>query len=112
MTDPASKPSVTADALVIGAGVVGCSIALQLARAGLAVTVLDRNRSVAAGSTSASSAVVRFHYSTRAGVIASAKSRITSVAGVGPSGSEPRAVRTASKSTSRGNTGPSAPLWR
>ena len=77
MTDPASQPSVTADALVIGAGVVGCSIALQLARAGLAVTVLDRNRAVAAGSTSASSAVVRFHYSTRAGVIASWESKFS-----------------------------------
>jgi sarcosine oxidase, subunit beta len=64
-----------ADALVIGAGVVGCSIALQLARAGLAVTVLDRNKAVGAGSTGASSAVVRFHYSTRAGVIAAWESK-------------------------------------
>jgi sarcosine oxidase subunit beta len=77
VTNPASQPSVTPDALVIGAGVVGCSVALQLARAGLAVTVLDRNRAVAAGSTSASSAVVRFHYSTRAGVIASWESKFS-----------------------------------
>src|SRR5690348_11883667 len=66
---------MSADALVIGAGVVGSSIALQLARAGLAVTVLDRNRAVGAGSTSASSAVVRFHYSTLAGVITSWESK-------------------------------------
>jgi glycine/D-amino acid oxidase-like deaminating enzyme len=42
---PRQQP-MSADALVIGAGVVGSSIALQLARAGLAVTVLDRNRAV------------------------------------------------------------------
>jgi sarcosine oxidase, subunit beta len=75
VTAPASPLPESADALVIGAGVVGSSIALQLARAGLAVTVLDRNRAVGAGSTSASSAVVRFHYSTRAGVITSWESK-------------------------------------
>ena len=44
MTQQPRQQPVSADALVIGAGVVGSSIALQLARAGLAVTVLDRNR--------------------------------------------------------------------
>ncbi len=73
MTEPALPKS--ADAVLIGAGVVGCSIALQLARAGLDVAVLDRNRAVGAGSTSASSAVIRFHYSTRAGVIAAWESK-------------------------------------
>lgn len=77
MTEPARPVPSTADVLVIGAGVVGCSIALQLARAGLAVAVLDRNRAVGAGSTSASSAVVRFHYSTRAGVIAAWESKFS-----------------------------------
>ena len=77
MTERAVDVSVTADAVVIGAGVVGCSIALQLARAGLAVAVIDRNRGVGAGSTSASSAVVRFHYSTRAGVIAAWESKFS-----------------------------------
>jgi sarcosine oxidase, subunit beta len=66
-----------ADAVVIGAGVVGASIALQLARAGRQVVVLDRNGAVGAGSTSASSAVVRFHYSTRAGVIAAWESKFS-----------------------------------
>ena len=75
MTQQPRQQPMSADALVIGAGVVGSSIALQLARAGLAVTVLDRNRAVGAGSTSASSAVVRFHYSTRAGVITSWESK-------------------------------------
>ena len=73
MTEPALPMS--ADAVLIGAGVVGCSIALQLARAGLDVAVLDRNRAVGAGSTSASSAVIRFHYSTRAGVITAWESK-------------------------------------
>jgi len=51
-------------AVVIGAGVIGSSIALQLRRLGHDVTVVDRNSSAGMGSTSASSAVVRFNYST------------------------------------------------
>ena len=51
-------------AVVIGAGVIGSSIALQLRRLGHDVTVIDRNSSAGMGSTSASSAVVRFNYST------------------------------------------------
>ena len=50
--------------IVIGAGVIGSSIALQLTRAGNKVTVIDRNPAAGLGSTSASSAVVRFNYST------------------------------------------------
>ena len=50
--------------IVVGAGVVGSSIALQLARKGFDVTVIDRNSKPGLGSTSASSAVVRFNYST------------------------------------------------
>jgi sarcosine oxidase, subunit beta len=55
-------------AIVIGAGVVGSSTALALARAGLSVTVVDRAAGPGLGSTSASSAIVRLHYSTFAGV--------------------------------------------
>jgi glycine/D-amino acid oxidase-like deaminating enzyme len=51
-------------AVVIGAGVIGSSIALQLKRLGHDVTVVDRNSAAGMGSTSASSAVVRFNYST------------------------------------------------
>ena len=50
--------------VVIGAGVIGSSIALQLIRLGHKVTVIDRNSGAGLGSTSASSAVVRFNYST------------------------------------------------
>ncbi|WP_410634946.1 NAD(P)/FAD-dependent oxidoreductase [Amycolatopsis sp. cmx-4-83] len=58
----------SADVVVIGAGVIGSSIALELARAGHRVTALDRAAGPGQGSTSASSAVVRFNFSTRAGV--------------------------------------------
>lgn len=51
-------------AVVIGSGVIGTSIALQLTRRGHTVTVIDRNQGPGLGSTSASSAVVRFNYST------------------------------------------------
>ncbi|GAA2799761.1 FAD-dependent oxidoreductase [Kribbella solani] len=49
-------------ALVVGAGVIGSAIALELSRAGWAVTVIDKFASAGAGSTSASSAIVRYHY--------------------------------------------------
>jgi sarcosine oxidase subunit beta len=55
-------------AIVIGAGVVGASIALALVRDGLPVTIVDRAAGPGMGSTSASSAIVRFHYSTYQGV--------------------------------------------
>jgi sarcosine oxidase subunit beta len=58
----------TADAVVIGAGVIGCSIALELARDGRDVIVVDKSSGIGHGSTSASSGIVRFHYSTQAGV--------------------------------------------
>jgi len=58
----------TTDAVVIGAGVIGSSIALELARRGRRVLVVDRSGEMGHGSTSASSGIVRFHYSTHAGV--------------------------------------------
>ena len=58
------------DVIIIGAGVVGASIALELQRSGRSVTVIDKGESVGGGSTSASSALIRFYYSTRSGVVA------------------------------------------
>ncbi len=58
----------TADAVVIGAGIIGCSVAHALAGSGRSVTVVDRNPGPGLGSTSASSAIIRFNYSTLAGV--------------------------------------------
>ncbi len=48
---------------VIGAGIVGCSIGLELRRRGCDVTVVDRNGDVGHGSTSASCGIVRRFYS-------------------------------------------------
>jgi sarcosine oxidase subunit beta len=61
----------TADAIVIGAGVIGSSIALELSRNGFDVVVVDKAGGMGHGSTSASSAVVRFNYSSWAGVASS-----------------------------------------
>ena len=52
------------DVVVIGAGVMGASITLELARSGRRVVCLDAGPAVGAGSTSASSAIIRFNYST------------------------------------------------
>ncbi|TCO54175.1 NAD(P)/FAD-dependent oxidoreductase [Actinocrispum wychmicini] len=57
--------SATADAVVIGAGVIGSSAAYELARLGFRVVVVDKAGGEGHGSTSASSAIVRFNYSTR-----------------------------------------------
>jgi len=49
---------------VIGAGVIGCSIALELARRGARPVVIDAEGEVGHGSTSASCGIVRRFYST------------------------------------------------
>ncbi len=69
------SPAVTADVLVVGAGVIGSAIALELARAGHDVLVVDRAGGPGHGSTSASSAIIRFTYSTFDGVATSWESK-------------------------------------
>ncbi|GAA3573313.1 FAD-binding oxidoreductase [Amycolatopsis ultiminotia] len=61
---------VSADAVVVGAGVIGSAIALELAKTARRVVVVDRAGGAGQGSTSASSAVVRYNFSTLAGVTA------------------------------------------
>ncbi|MDH5521833.1 MAG: FAD-binding oxidoreductase [Acidimicrobiia bacterium] len=56
------------NAIVIGAGVIGCSVALELSRRNHPVTVVDSLPAAGYGSTSSSSGIIRFHYSTEAGV--------------------------------------------
>ncbi|MEV7186419.1 FAD-dependent oxidoreductase [Kitasatospora sp. NPDC093102] len=56
------------DAVVVGAGVIGSAVALELARTGRQVVVVDKAGAVGHGSTSASSAIIRFNYSTFDGV--------------------------------------------
>ena len=53
------------EVVIIGAGVVGASIALEIQRSGRTVLVVDKGESVGGGSTGASSALIRFNYSTR-----------------------------------------------
>ena len=53
-----------AKVIVVGAGVIGCSIAFEMAAKGYEVIAVDKAQSPGQGSTSASSAVVRFNYST------------------------------------------------
>lgn len=69
--------SITADAVVIGAGVIGSSVALELARRGRTVLVLDKAGGAGHGTTSASSALVRFNYSTLDGVSAAWESKFS-----------------------------------
>jgi sarcosine oxidase, subunit beta len=61
----------TADAVVIGTGVIGAAVAYELAKTGLRVVSVDRLGGVGSGSTSSSASIVRFHYSTFEGVAAS-----------------------------------------
>lgn len=58
------------DAVVIGAGVIGCSVALELARSGRSVAVVDKGPAPGAGSTSSSVSLIRFSYSTPDAVLA------------------------------------------
>jgi sarcosine oxidase, subunit beta len=57
------------DAVVIGAGVIGSAVALELARGGRSVVCVDKGPAPGAGSTSASSSIIRFSYSTRDAVL-------------------------------------------
>jgi glycine/D-amino acid oxidase-like deaminating enzyme len=59
---------MSTDVVVVGAGVMGSAIALELARTGRRVLVVDKAGGIGHGSTSASSAIIRFTFSTYAGV--------------------------------------------
>ncbi|MEW5957327.1 MAG: FAD-dependent oxidoreductase [Chloroflexota bacterium] len=50
------------DVIVVGGGINGCSIAFNLAQAGLTVTLVERDF-IASGPTGRSSAIIRQHYS-------------------------------------------------
>jgi len=56
--------SQTADAIIIGTGVIGAAIAFEMAKAGWKTLSLDRNAQVGHGSTAGSCAIIRMHYST------------------------------------------------
>ena len=63
MTETASAATINTDVVIIGGGVMGASIALELSKAGRKVVVIDKGGAAGGGSTSASSAIVRFTYS-------------------------------------------------
>ena len=52
------------DAIIIGAGVIGTAIGLELARRGLKTLNIDRHPAAGYGSTSSSCAIIRCFYST------------------------------------------------
>ncbi len=54
----------TTDAIVIGAGIIGTAIALELNRLGMRTVSVDKNRAAGYGPTSGSCAIIRVHYST------------------------------------------------
>jgi len=54
----------TADAIIIGAGVIGAAAAFELAKLGWKTLSVDRNTQAGHGSTAGSCAIIRMHYST------------------------------------------------
>lgn len=56
--------STTADAIIIGAGVIGAAVAFELSKQGMKTLTLDKNKQAGHGSTAGSCACIRMHYST------------------------------------------------
>jgi len=56
--------SRSADAIIIGTGVIGTATAFEMAKAGYKTLSVDRNAEAGHGSTSGSCAIIRVHYST------------------------------------------------
>src|SRR5690349_15033820 len=54
----------TADVVIVGAGVIGCSIAYHLVRRGVRDVLVLEKSFLASGATGKSSACIRQHYST------------------------------------------------
>ena len=55
------------DAIIIGAGIIGAAVGLELARKGWKTLNIDKLPAAGYGSTSASCAIIRTHYSTHDG---------------------------------------------
>ena len=54
----------SADAIIIGAGVIGAAVAYEMAKLGMKTLTVDRNTLAGHGSTAGSCACIRMHYST------------------------------------------------
>ena len=57
----------SADAIIIGAGVIGAATAFELAKNGVRTLSIDKNPAAGYGPTSGSCAIIRVHYSTLEG---------------------------------------------
>ena len=62
-SNPGSPIPPTADAVIIGGGVMGCAIQYHMAQLGVSNTVLLERDVIASGSTGRSQAICRMHYS-------------------------------------------------
>lgn len=60
--------SKNADAIIIGAGIIGCAVAFELGKRGYKTLTIDKLPTAGFGATSNSCAIIRFHYSTWDGV--------------------------------------------
>ena len=56
-----------ADAVIIGAGIIGAATAFELSKKGYRTLSVDMNPAAGYGPTSASCAIIRVHYSTLEG---------------------------------------------
>ena len=56
------------DAIIIGAGVIGCALAFEMGKQGYRTLNVDKLPAAGYGSTASSGAIIRCHYSTWAGV--------------------------------------------
>jgi sarcosine oxidase subunit beta len=56
------------DAVIIGAGIIGCSVAFELAKFGYRTLNVDKRQAAGHGSTANTCAIIRLHYSTPDGV--------------------------------------------
>ena len=56
------------DAIIVGAGIIGCCIAFELAKKGYKTLNVDKLPAAGYGSTSNSCGIIRLHYSTPDGV--------------------------------------------
>ncbi len=62
------RPVRQADAIIVGAGVIGAAIAFELTKLGYDTVNVDKLPAAGYGPTSSSTAIVRGHYSSREGV--------------------------------------------
>ena len=69
------------DAIIVGAGIIGAAVALELSRQGRKVVVVDAASAPGMGSTAASSAIIRVHY-TRRDCVTAARELLLRLAGM------------------------------